>query len=406
MSPEPKVLFLCQNLPYPPHGGALIRSFHTLRLLSERFEVEAFFFFRRSLRPDRDSVASGLEALRPFGAVEAIPIAGEWSVVRNLLDHARSVVTGRAYTRWVYDSRSMHEVVTKAIARREFDLVHLDSLDLVAYLPEALDCPVVVAHHNIESQLLERRGEREGGVRGAYIKLQASLTRREEARWCPRVALNCVASEEDGALLEALAPGSRCLVVPNGVDTDAFRPPTSGEPSSDIVFVGGDSWFPNRDGMDYFAEEILPLIRQRRPDVRVTWVGRASEEVKAQFGGFGITVTGYVEDIRPYVYDAACFIAPLRVGGGTRLKILDAWALGKAIVSTSQGAEGLAVDEGLNMLIADSAQAFADKVIQILEDSELRRRLEHNGRQTAVERYDWSVIGRTMGAAYQELLDR
>jgi glycosyltransferase involved in cell wall biosynthesis len=406
MSSVPRVLFLCQNLPYPPHGGALIRSYHTLRLLSEQFDVEAYFFFRRALRPDPDSVAQGLGALKPFGAVQAFPIAGEWSVPRNLLDHARSVAAGRAYTRWVYDSKAVHEAVGKAVSTGRVDLVHLDSLDLVAYLPDLRDLPVVVAHHNVESQLLKRRGEREGGVRGAYIRRQAALTQREEARWCPRVALNCVASEEDGAVLEELAPGSRCIVVPNGVDTGAFRPATSGAPGSDVVFVGGNSWFPNRDGMDYFAEEVLPLLRQERPEIRVTWVGRANEEVKDRFAGFGITVTGYVDDIRPYVYDAACFIAPLRVGGGTRLKILDAWALGKAVVSTSQGAEGLAIEPGRNILIADSARAFADEVARVLDDSDLRHRLEQNGRETAVEVYDWSVISGTMSAAYRELLER
>lgn len=406
MSSEPSVLFLCQNLPYPPHGGALIRSYHTLRLLSEQFDVEAYFFFRRSLRPDPASVAQSLDALKPFGAVRAFPIAGEWSFPRNLWDHVRSLATGRAYTRWVYDARVVHEAVAKAVSTGGVDLVHVDSLDLVAYLPDLGDLPVVVAHHNVESQLLMRRGEREGGLRGAYIRHQSALTRREERYWCPRVALNCVASDPDGALLEELAPGSRWIVVPNGVDTKTFQPTTSGKPGSDIVFVGGNSWFPNRDGMDYFAEEILPLLRRERPEVHVTWVGRASQEVKDRFAGFGITVTGYVDDIRPYVYDAACFIAPLRVGGGTRLKILDAWALGKAVVSTSQGAEGLDIEPGRNILIADSAQAFADEVNRVLDDSDLRHRLEENGRITAVDEYDWSVIGSTMGAAYRDLLER
>jgi polysaccharide biosynthesis protein PslH len=387
-----RVLFLCQNLPFPPDGGALIRSYHTLRLLAERADVTAVCFYRRASRPTDEAVRAGLEGLRALAGVEAFPIPQEHSRPRLVWDHLRSLLTGRAYTRFAYESRLVRERIRDLVARGGIDVVHVDSLDLVAYLPMLRSVPVVLAHHNVESQLLRRRAESESGLRRRYLRLQARLTRREEARWCGQVALNTAVSPGDAEELSRIAPGARVAVVPNGVDTEAFTPAAPG-PREGIVFVGGHTWFPNRDGMEYFAEEILPLIRASRPGVRVTWVGRADEATREAFAARGIDMTGYVDDIRPYVDRAACFIVPLRVGGGTRLKILDAWAMGKAVVSTSRGCEGLDVREGENMLVADEPATLARAVLTLIDDADLRARLEAGGRETAVRSYDWSAIG-------------
>jgi len=226
---------------------------------------------------------------------------------------------------------------------------------------------------------------------------------REERRWCPKVSLNLTVSQEDESALQQRACGAAVLVVPNGVDTGDFEPAYGGDDG--IVFVGGYTWFPNRDGMEYFAKQILPMIREKDPTAEIRWVGRAPEDVILSYrNDFGIEMTGYVRDIRPHVTPAACFIVPLRVGGGTRLKILDAWAMGKAIVSTSQGCEGLDCVDGENILIRDSPKAFSDAVIQVLSDPELRVRLGRAGRETAEAKYDWERIGVQMLAAYDALL--
>jgi len=405
-SKKPKLLFLCQNLPFPPDGGALIRSFHTLRLLSQEYEVTALCFVRRASRADGDAVSRGVEGLQAFAnSVEAFPIPQEQSRARLILDHARSVLGRRAYTRWTYESKEFRHRIGSLLSTTRFDIIHLDSLDLVGYLPTMNDQNVVVAHHNVESKLLARRAGTETPLRGLYMRFQAALTENEERQWCPRVALNITVSDEDKRTLSTLAPGSRIAVAPNGVDTAAFQP--SHQPClQEIVFVGGHTWFPNRDGMEFFADSILPLLRRTHPDVRVTWVGIASEGVKDRMAEKGITMTGYVDDIRPYVANAKCFIVPLRVGGGTRLKILDAWALGKALVSTSAGCEGLIQHPGSNLLIADSPEAFAEAVRQVLDDETLRKRLERGGRETVEQHYDWSAIGTAMLEEYGSLAGR
>jgi glycosyltransferase involved in cell wall biosynthesis len=167
------------------------------------------------------------------------------------------------------------------------------------------------------------------------------------------------------------------------------------------VFVGGTSWYPNRDALHWFVEEIAPRLRSRGVPAHVTWVGRATDAEQREFSRVeGLTLTGYVDDIRPYVARAACYIAPLRVGGGTRLKLLDAWAMGKAIVSTTIGAEGLGARHGETMLLADTADAFADAIASVLRDEGLRRRIGAAARREAEERFSWDVIGETVRRLY------
>lgn len=403
VSSRPSLLFLCQNLPYPPDGGALARSYHTVRLLAGDFDVTALCFFRSAMRSTSAEVERGLEGLREFARVEAFPIPQDGHRPRLLADHLASLVSGRAYTRWTYESRPFRRRLRELLTRERFDLAHVESLDLVAYLGELSGTPVVLAHHNIESQLLASRARAETGWRRWYVQHQAGLTEDEERQWCTRMAANLVVSETDADRLRRIAPRSRCIVMPNGVDTGFFRP-YHDVPRRGIVFVGGHTWFPNRDGMAHFVDEVLPRIRAAHPTVPVTWVGRASPGERRRYRERGVEMTGYVDDIRPIVAAAACFIVPIRVGGGTRLKILDAWALGKAIVSTRVGCEGLHAISGKNMLIADDDQAFAEAVVRVIESKELQDRLGREGRRTAESRYDWDVIGRAVLPHYHRLI--
>jgi glycosyltransferase involved in cell wall biosynthesis len=397
-----RLLFLCQTLPFPPDSGVHLRSYNVLRLLAREFDVTALCFFRRAAHGGAAAVAESVSALREFAEVEAFPIPQEHRRLRLLWDHGRSVVSGRSYTRFAYESGEFAMRLHELLGTKRFDLVHVDSLDLCEYLPSLKGIPVVVTHHNVESDLLRRRSgtERSPALR-RYLSLQAKLTERDERRWCPNVALNVSVSPIDRQAFDRLAPNAPFTILPNGVDTRVFQPGEGAEEG--IVFVGGYSWFPNRDSMDYFATEILPLIPADNP-IPVTWVGRAPEFVQESFRRRGVAMTGYVEDIRPHVQRAACYVVPLRVGGGTRLKILDAWAMGKAVVSTSVGCEGLDARDGENILIRDDARSFAEAVGRVLCDVELRQRLASGARETAERSYDWDVIGARMVREYSALL--
>ena len=396
---RPRLLFLCQTMPFPPDGGVWIRTYHVLRLLSDVFDITALCFERAATSGARsgDITADGLAR---FGSVEVFPIPQRHSRMRFLYDHARSIALHRVYTRFVYDSRAFESRLTELLASTRFDLVHVDSLDLARYLPACSGVPVVCVHHDVESALLRRRAAVEQSAwRSSYFRYQSRRMEAVERQWCPRVALNVAVSERDRDRITALAPGSRVAVVPNGVDTDEFQPDaTTGR---GVAYVGGTNTFPNLDALQFFAADVLPHLRAAAEPGPVRWIGRASSEQQREYRDrYGIELTGYVEDARPMLRDAACHIVPLRAGGGTRLKILSSWAMGKPVVSTSVGCEGLAAIDGHNILIRDDPAAFAEAVIRVLDDPALGRRLGERGRATAERRYSWNVIGARMNDAY------
>jgi polysaccharide biosynthesis protein PslH len=406
---KPKLLLLSQVLPYPPDGGVKIRTYHTLRLLSQAFEVHALCFYRWKRGKLEQDVDASLRAIGEFAAlVEAFPIPQEHSRLRFVWDHLRSATRRLPYTRFVYESAEFEGRVRALFSEHDYSLVHADSLDLSAHFPLVTGAPLITVHHDVQSVLLERRAARETSwARKRYVGMQARLMEREEREWCPRVSLNVTVSEKDRDTLTRITSTENLLVVPNGVDVDAFKPVGAEGDASEIVFVGGTTWFPNLDGMRHFCSEILPLLRERLGDIPVRWVGRASsEEISHYRDVYGVDLTGYVPDVRPYLAAASCVVVPIRVGGGTRIKILDAWAMGRAVVSTTIGCEGLNAVNGENLLICDSPDRFAEGVQRVVEDASLRSRLEQGGRRTVVSEYSWTKIGERMNARYMQLLHK
>lgn len=396
---------MAQTLPYPPSGGVKIRTFHTLRILASEFDVTGLCFYRWKrgrLEPDVDAA---VDELKRYGKIVPFPIASEHNRYRFAVDHLRSLVQGKVYTRYVYESGEFRRRLEDALAESKFDIVHADSLDLSAYFPEVgRSIPLVCVHHDVQSVLLERRAERaHNSVVSTYLRMQASLMRREEERVCPQVALNVTVSEHDRSTLLSLAPGADVTVVPNGVDTEYFRPRSVQQKG--LCFVGGTTWFPNKDALNYYTTSVLPELRALVPGTATTWVGRVSAEELGEFATTeDLILTGFVPDVRPYLAGAECVVVPLRVGGGTRIKILDAWAMGKAVVSTSIGCEGLDARDGENILIADKPREFAAAISRVLADETLRERLGRNARETVVRSYSWDVIGQDMLTQYRRLI--
>jgi len=405
VTPRPRLLFLCQTLPYPPDGGVWIRTYHVLRLLSRAFDITALCFERAATAgPGTDwSVATGPGALGQFAHVEVFAIPQKRSRSRFVWDHLRSIVTARVYTRYLYDSRAFRRRVSELLRTHAFDLVHVDSLDLAAYLPSFRDIPVVCVHHDIESILLRRRAAIDPRWwQRWYLRLQARLMHRVERRWCERLGLNITMSEADRAALTRVAPAARIAVVANGVDLEEFAPAAEG--GVGVAFVGGTTPFPNLDALDYFCAEILPYLRTSVPNVPVRWIGRASPEQRRDYRDrFGVELTGYVDDVRPFMREAACHIVPLRTGGGTRLKILNSWAMGRPVVATALGCEGLEAVDNENILIRDRPAAFAAAVVSVLERQALARRLGEQGRATVERAYSWDAIGEQLIAQYRNV---
>ncbi len=408
MSGRLELLFLCQTLPFPPDGGVWIRSYHVLRLLAETFDVTALCFERTGGYRERypTAVEDGVRALGRFGDVQAFPVPQSRSRLRLVWDHLRSTARRRVYTHYLYESAPFRSRLEQLLGSKRFDLVHCDSLDLAAYLPACGGIPIACVHHNLESDFLRRRARAQRSwIRRRYVDFQAGLTEELERAWASRVGVNVMVSESDRERLRAIAPEAHSVVVPNGVDVHEFRPEPGQERGA--TYVGGIDWFPNQDALDFFCEDILPELRAVEGAMPVRWVGSASPVQQRYYRErYGVEVTGYVEDVKPFMRDSSCNIVPLRVGGGTRLKILHSWAMGKAVVSTTIGAEGLEAVDGENILIRDDPRAFAEAIVRVERDADLRRRLGQAARRTAETRYSWNVVGAHMRDEYLRLLAR
>lgn len=403
---RPRLLFLSQQLPFPPDGGAKIRTFNTLKELSEDFDITALCFVRwKKAYQDRD-ISKEREALSEHGSIHTFPLPQSQSKIRFALDHLRALLSRRVYTRFVFASSQFAHALRSQLEQHRYDLVHADSLDLSGYFDLLDGLPIVCVHHDVQSSLLARRASRETSLlRRTYASLQATAMQEEEESWIPKVALNVTVSPVDRDRLQARIPDGTYEVFPNGVDTEYFFPKSAS--GAGVVFVGGTSWFPNLDALHFFCGEVLPILRQKLPDLPVTWVGRATAgEIEEFSERYDITLTGHVPDVRPYLWNADCVIVPIRVGGGTRIKILDAWASGKAVVSTTIGCEGLDAEHNVNIRVADSPQEFAANVSEVLGNDALARRLGEEGRRTAVDKYSWARIGETMRKKYHALISQ
>jgi glycosyltransferase involved in cell wall biosynthesis len=410
MFARPRLLFLSQCLPWPPHSGVANRTFHILRQLGAAYHIDVVAFSRMNHQADKAARDAARRALGSDNTVvaEPTPIPGERSALRNAWDHVRSVMSGRAYTWYVYQSGAFERQLRSVLRTRSPDLVHLDSLDLHSWLPALPPVPVACTHHDIDSELLRRRAQRlDSAASRRYLMLQAGRVERVERTLAPRFAVNVMMSSLDAALLRARAPEARTTVVPNGTDTEYFRPDTSKPAEGCVAFVGPTFGHPNRDAVEFLLSEIWPKIHAANHRTSLRLIGANAPEDRARYAAQpGVSALGYLSDIRPSIAETCCCVVPIRIGGGTRLKILDAWAMGKAVVSTSVGCEGLAAVDGENILIRDTPEAIAEGVLRITQDDDLRTHLEQNARRTAVELYSWDSSGQTLRRAYEVVLGR
>lgn len=409
MSAKPQLLFLSHCLPYPPNLGVAIRTYNILRQLAQQFCIRAVMFSRAAHQADDGARESARRALEAAGihVAAAVPIGAERSVARRVGDHVLSLASGRAYTYYEYASGEFRRHLDAVLSQSRPCLIHVDSLDLHGWLDVLPERPIACTHHDIESDILRQRAESvRSRVLASYIRLQADRIERVERTLCPRFSTNVVMSEVDAERLQRRAPGSRTMVVPNGVDTDFFTPqPSSRVIPQRVAFVGGTHLFPNSDAVDYLLSEIWPRVRARCAAASLRLIGRSTPANQARYDSEpGVRCLGQVDDVRPHVAEAACTVVPIRVGGGTRIKILDAWAMGRPVISSSRGCEGLRAADGENILIRDTPEEFADAILEVLADATLRERLSAAGRRTVEEHYSWDVVGRDLRARYSSLV--
>jgi glycosyltransferase involved in cell wall biosynthesis len=304
-------------------------------------------------------------------------------------------------------SPAMRELVRRLCRERDFDLLHATQLNMAQYVRDIPGIPKILDQENAVSVVVKRLYRLEGlGIRKFLALLEWRRLRSYEAEACRSFDLVLTVTEEDRRALEELTGGrGNFAVVPIGVDCEEVRPIPRRPDARSIISVGTMFWPPNADGVLWFAERVYPLIKAEMPGVGFYVVGARppGEVVRLGEEDPSIEVTGYVEDIVPYLRESAVMVVPLRAGGGMRVKILDAFARGIPVVSTSIGCEGIAATPGEEILVADDPADFAGAVVEVMRDKQLARRLSERGRQLVEARYDWRVVYRRMDSIYEEL---
>jgi len=399
------ILVLSHLVPWPTTSGVLLRCYHLLREAARRHRVHLFALNQEVLLPP-EQVAASVRHLASFCAeVQVFPLADAGSRARYATLLAKNTLSPLPYSVPRFYSPDLESAVIDLLSRRPIRLLQFETLAMAQYGALAPDLPAILVHQNHESALMGRRSGGEGNpFARLYLGLQARKLAAYEALICRAQAANITVSEADRAALAARIPDARYVVVPNGVDVETFVPgPDPG--GAELVFVGGMSWFPNRDAMRWFLSEIWPIVRRAAPAARLTVVGShpAAEVRRAEDRGEGVTAVGLVPDIRPYVGRAAVYICPLRVGGGTRLKILDAWAMGKAVVSTPIGAEGLEAAAGRDLELATDPGEFARRILDLIADPAHRQRLGAAGRRRVEEDFAWPKVAAPLLKLYDQL---
>lgn len=380
------------------NDGHSLRSYNLLKQVASEHVVHLLSFVKYQ---EEKLENTKLEKL--CRSVQLIDVPANKSNFFLARDILKSLVCLRPAVVEKYDTLAMRKAIRSVFAREEIDLVHLDMLPLACYLDELRGYPVLLNEHNIESSLLARKAKH---IKNPFTRLFFSL----QAKW-----LNCfeqkaitavdhviACSENDSELLRDFSDSTPTTTIPNGVDTDYFAPTSEGDNGTvSLVFVGGLNWYPNRDALQWFDECIFPLVLAELPGIKLHIIGQCVEI--AWNHRESIVCHGSVPDIRPFMNQSAVFTVPLRIGGGTRLKILNAMAMEIAVVSTTVGAEGLQVTDKEDICLADQAQDFAEVVIRLARDAEERRRIGAAARRTILDNYTWDNIGVKLRMVYANM---
>jgi glycosyltransferase involved in cell wall biosynthesis len=385
---------------WPLNTGGRLRSFHIISELSRNHPVT--LLTTHGPGDDPKELAGQLPGCeRILSLPYAIPKRGSARFAAALL---RSWLSPYPVDLWKCRISALRRDAVRLMSSAGVDVCVADFLAATPNLPLNGPVPVVFFAHNVEHVIWRRLSQNEPRLwRRALLELEWRKMRRVEARACARSRVTVAVSDADRACLAANAPGATVRAIPTGVDTYYFTPDGIPEKPATLVFTGSMDWFPNEDAILHFLDAILPRIRQEVPEVSLTVVGRhPTRRLLNAASEAGVRVTGTVEDVRPYMDEAAVYVVPLRIGGGTRLKIFEALAMGKPVVSTSVGAEGLPLIPGEHFLQADHPADFARDVIALLRDPHRRRGLGIAGRRLVQERYSWSQVAREFESICEE----
>lgn len=397
-----RILLLAQVLPYPPDSGPKIKTFGTVQALAAVHDLTVVAFSRS---PDDDKRAQQLAA--ECGCmVHTVPLRRGRK--GDLMAAGYALCTGSSFLLARDRRRAMHDLIRRLTRRTTFDAIHVDQLNMAQYVPSGFSGNVVFDAHNAVWMITERMATHERNrLRRIALRDEVRRIRRAERQICQTADLVLTTTREDQAALLAVSEEAFAgAIVPIGVPVPAVPPNRGTAPL--LLHIGTMFYPPNADAVRWFATEVFDRVRAAVPDARFVVVGaRPPADIAALHDpARGIEIRGYVDDIGPLLTEAVATVVPTRVGSGMRVKILEAMAVGLPVVTTTVGAEGIAVVSERHLLIADEPEAFADAAVRLLTDTGLRAQLRANAHALALERYDWHTTGAMTCAAYELLGQR
>ena len=396
--PTLRILIVTPSIPYPPNWGFGIRVFQIVRQLSQRHSVSVLCYADEG---DDDKVAALAEVCHSVHTVTSPLPDSRSKRTAQLLSLLRRSSFQTASVR----TSAMQLRATELVSSEKFDLVQFESSQM-SWLELPSGLPSIVDEHNIEYELLQRMYQTERSpFRKLYNWGEFRKFRREERASWHRADGCAVTSDREGAILAGFEPHQLIHVAPNGVDITYFTGDDKAVDDNSIVFTGLLSYRPNIDAVTFFTKQVLPLIVRRRPNVVFSIVGLGAPSEVTRLAGPNVRFVGEVPDVRPAVRSAGAFVVPLQMGSGTRLKILEGLSMGKGMVSTTLGCEGIAVRDGQHLLVADDPVAFAEAVLSLLDDRQLAARLGREGRALVEQSYSWLSIVDGLERFHERVLD-
>jgi sugar transferase (PEP-CTERM/EpsH1 system associated) len=387
-----RILWLKTEVLHPVDKGGKIRTYNMLKELKREHHVTYL-----TLDDGTASAADKENASEYCHELVCIPHARREKFTPGFYyELFLNLVSPNAYAIKKYESRAMRREIVERDRQGAFDLLVCDFLAPAVNVPAELSTPAVLFQHNVEAMIWKRHYEVQSNpVKKAYLYGQWQKMRRFEREMCRRFDSVIAVSADDREQMKNEYGAEAVFDVPTGVDVEFFQPNNKVKPvPNSLVFTGSMDWLPNDDAIRYFTREIMPLIKSKVPDVKLTVVGRnpAPALVDLSKEDPSLIITGRVDDVRPYMENAAAYIVPLRIGGGTRLKIFEAMAMEKAVVSTTVGAEGLPLTDGVELLLADEPATFADAVVRVLSDDVQAKALGQRAATVVRENFGWQQV--------------
>lgn len=398
-----KVLWLSHLIPYPPKGGVLQRTFNMISEVGKYHDITLVAFnqsgmLQGSLPDQDDPVAFAKKKLSEVvESIHILEIEENGVLWGRHITALKALLSGRSYNmEWLRSAKARSEIKS-LLLQDSFDVVHIDTISLCVYADLFTGLPVVLNHHNFESAMLKVRSETESNLfKSLYFRYEAAQLAKSENYYCQVSDLNITCSEDDGKSMRVAFGGAKFLTVPNGVDISYFFPkPSIKVVEGSIVIVGGLSWYPNREAVEYFIRQIWPILKERVPKMRVDVIGRGptDEMLKlAEIDEF-FQVHGFVDDVRDYLWQAQFYLCPIKTGGGTKLKILDALASGCCIIADPFACKGIEVKNGVEVLYAETPEDYAEAILELRANPENEMRLKEAGPELIRNKYSYIGIG-------------